>query len=104
MRPNPSFHRTLRIKPRKAGEFRRWAVRFRGCWAAVPGLSVGGGGKAVVGLAGCSSSWVYRLCPNFVACGRVAFVGCGGGLGGRCPVCGVVAGLPLVFYFGRSWR
>ena len=25
MRPNPSFHRTLRIKPRKAGEFRRWA-------------------------------------------------------------------------------
>lgn len=25
-RPNQSFHRTLRIKPRKAGEFKRWAA------------------------------------------------------------------------------
>jgi hypothetical protein len=24
--PNPSFHRTLRIKPRKAGEFKRYAA------------------------------------------------------------------------------
>jgi len=23
--PNPSFHRTLRLDPRKAGEFNRWA-------------------------------------------------------------------------------
>jgi len=26
MRPNPSFHRTLRVKPRKAGEFKRLGV------------------------------------------------------------------------------
>jgi hypothetical protein len=26
-RPNPSFHRTLRIKPRKAGEFKRSGCR-----------------------------------------------------------------------------
>jgi hypothetical protein len=26
--PNPSFHRTLRIKPRKAGEFKRSTGRL----------------------------------------------------------------------------
>lgn len=28
--PNPSFHRTLRIRPRKAGEFKRWVINSMG--------------------------------------------------------------------------
>ena len=32
---NPSFHRALRIKPRKAGEFRRWAGALVEKWLSV---------------------------------------------------------------------